>query len=359
MQTNHVNHNDLALILTWPDATIRGDEKWMMFFKKIGIVKNLNFKVGHTGIVLIKRETGEMLFYDFGRYITPRGFGRARSKFSDPRLEIKLKAKFDGQSLVNLERIISQFEVQKSAMYGEGELYFSIATDINFELAKAYGDDCVHQGTFPYGAVARNNNNCSRFIARMLMKSSKKYNWRHSINFPETIKASPISNVVNAVSDRMIYSFTPEKGLRRFKMNRWQSFGFLLRKLGDNVAIHKASLLPDDLIIGCMQFSSKPISVPKDAQYLGGVGDGAWFSVQAAPAGRVIVKRFTSKGELEYVILGEAMEELDFTVPFDIVYDSHLLFTHVRQNGRKIRINHIQRLATEDYHFKDLKELYA
>ena len=352
-------YNDLALILTWPDATIRGDEKWMMFFKKIGIVKNLNFKVGHTGIVIIKRETGEMLFYDFGRYITPRGYGRARSKFSDPRLEIKAKAKLQDDEITNLQEIIEHFEQLKPAMYGEGILYFSIACGINFELAKTYGDDCVHQGTFPYGAVARNNNNCSRFITRMLIRASKRYTWRHSINFPETIKASPISNVVNAVPDRMVYSFTPQQGIKHFRMNRWQSFGFLLKKLGDNVTQKKADLLPDDLIIGCMNFSSRPISVPKDAQYLGGVGDGAWFCIQAAPADRVVIKRFTTKGELEYVILGEVMETIDLSKPFEIAYDSHLLFTHIKQNGRKIRINHIQRLPNTDYEYKQLNELFA
>lgn len=359
MQSNHTDYDDVALILTWPDATIRGDEKWMMFFKKIGVVKNLNFKVGHTGIVIIKRSTGEMLFYDFGRYIAPRGYGRARSKFSDPRLEIKFKAKFENSKISNLEDIISQFELLKPAMYGEGVLYFSIARGINFELAKAYGDDCVHQGTYPYGAVAKNNNNCSRFITRMLMRSSKTYRWNHSINFPETIKASPISNVVNAVADRMVYSFTAEDGLKHFKMNRWQSFGFLLQKLKDNVNRRKAALLPNDLIIGYMAFASKPISVPVDAQYLGGVGDGAWFSVQPAPEEKVLIKRFTSKGELEYVVLGEPMEPINLSEAFEITYDSHLLFTHVRQLGRKIRINHIQKLALENYQYKDLQERYA
>lgn len=355
-----ITHDDFALILTWPDATIRGDEKWMMFFKKVGIVKNLNFKVGHTGIVIVKRNTGEMLFYDFGRYITPRGYGRARSKFSDPRLEIKLKAKFENNCITNLEDIVEQFESLKPAMYGEGILYFSITCHINFELAKAYGDDCVHQGTFPYGAVARNNNNCSRFIARMLIRSSKRYTWRHCINFPETIKASPISNVVNAVPDRMIYSFSPQQGLKHFRMNRWQSFGFLLKKLGDNVAQKKADLLPNDLIIGHMDFASKPISVPKDAQYLGGVGDGAWFHIRSAPEeDKVVIKRFTSKGELEYVILGAAMEPFDLSQPFEITYDSHLLFTHIKQHGRKIRIHHLQRLPNQEYQFSVLKERFA
>src|SRR5690606_12231193 len=252
-----ITYNDMALILTWPDTTIRGDEKWMLFLKKIGIVKNLNFKVGHTGIVIIKRETGEMLFYDFGRYITPRQYGRARSKFSDPRLAITIKAKFEGRTIVNLEEIATQFEALKPAMYGEGILYFAIARGINFERAKAYGDDCVLQGAYPYGAIARNNNNCSRFIVRMLARCSKRYSWRHTINFPETIKASPISNLVNVVPDRMIYSFTPREGLKHFKMNRWQSVRFLLKKLGENVSRRKARLLPADHLVGRMNVPSK------------------------------------------------------------------------------------------------------
>ncbi len=359
MPTEQEKFTDLAIILTWPDATIRGDEKWMMFFKKIGLVKNLNFKVGHTGIVIIKRQTGEMHFYDFGRYIAPRGYGRARSKYSDPNLEIAINAEIQENKINNLQEIIEHFEQLKPAMYGEGILYFSIVHDINFERAKTYGDDCVYQGTYPYGAVARNNNNCSRFITRMLIRSSKKYTWRHSINFPETIKASPISNVVNAVADRMIYSFTPEEGLKHFRMNRWKSFGFLWKQLGDNVVRRKAMLLPDDIIIGQMDYSAKPITIPKDAFYLGGVGDGAWFTVQQAPDHKILVKRFTTKGKLEYVTLGESSEPIDFTKPFRVIYDSHLLHTHINQEGRKIRINHIQKLSNEDYQYKDLKELYA
>jgi hypothetical protein len=344
-----ITYNDIALILTWPDATIRGDEKWMMFFKKLGIVKNLYFKVGHTGIVIVKRETGEMLFYDFGRYIAPRGYGRARSKFSDPRLDISIKATFENERITNLEDIMEQLEALKPAMNGEGALYFSIARDINFRLAKAYGDSCVYQGSYPYGAVARKSNNCSRFIVRMLMHSSKRYNWSHSINFPETIKASPISNVVNVSPNRMIYSYLQGKGLKHFKMNRLQSLLFILKNIGENIILEKATLLPDDEVIGSMGFSAKPTVVPHDAQYLGGVGEGAWFSVSPACNDKFIIKRFTSKGELEYVVLGETIQ-INLSRPFEISYDSNLLFTHVKQDGCKIRINHLQRLPT-DYLF--------
>jgi len=51
----------------------------------------------------------------------------------------------------------------KSAMQGSGELYFSIVKGLNYEKAKKFADTWVHKGSYPYGAVAKGNNNCSRF----------------------------------------------------------------------------------------------------------------------------------------------------------------------------------------------------
>jgi hypothetical protein len=359
MLKKNSSFNDFAIILTWPDATIRGDEKWMMFFKKIGIVKNLNFKVGHTGIVIVNHKNGEMLFYDFGRYITPRGYGRARSKFSDPRLEIKVKATVQHNEIINLPEIINHFEELKPAMYGEGRVYFSIVENVDFYLAKKYGDTCVEQGTYPYGAVAKDNNNCSRFITRMLMKASPKYHFWHGINIPETIKASPISNVVNTAKDGMVYSFTPKEGLKSFKMNRWQSFWFLVKQLRDNVYRNKANLLPNDQIIGAVDFRSKPIVIPKNAMYLGGVGDGAWYSIKPIDKNKLTIKRYTSLGELEYIVIGKKEEAIDFSKPWKVAYDSHLLFTHIEQGGVKYKIHHVERVLVTDQMYKDATELYA
>lgn len=332
---------DFAIILTWPDATIRGDEKWMMFFKKIGIVKNLNFKVGHTGIIIVNHRNGEMLFYDFGRYITPRGYGRARSSQSDPFLHIALKAKIEDNKISNIAEIVDFLETLKPAMYGEGKLYFSIVEGINFKLAQAYGDHCVVEGSYPYGAFARNNNNCSRFITRMLLKSSSKYHFWHPINFPETIKASPISNLVNTATDRMIYSFTPNEGIKYFRMNRFQSIRFLIKQLGDNVDQKKADLLPPDQLIGAMYYQHKPASIPKNARYLGGVGDGAWYHIEQNDESIFKIKRMTSDGKVEYTVTGKAETPISTHTTFKVTYDSHLLYTHVIAGNKKIRINHI------------------
>lgn len=141
-------------------------------------------------------------------------------------------------------------------------------------------------------------------------------------------------------------------------MNRWQSVRFLLKKLGENVSQRKARLLPADHSVGRMNVPSKPITVPKEAQYLGGVGDGAWFSIQATTGDNVIIKRFTSEGKLEYVILGETTEPVNLSQPFEVTYDSHLLFTHIKQHRKKIRIKHLQQLpvnySPSEWRYKNL-----
>lgn len=336
-------YNDLAIILAWPDATIRGDERWMMFFRQLGLVKNLNFKCGHTGVILVNPETNALLYYDFGRYIAPRGLGRARSPFSDPRLRMETRAVIANRQtgeISNLEEIARELEEIKDGTQGEGRLFFSVATGLNFKKAKDFADELVGQGSTPYGAFARGNNNCSRFITRMLMHASRKYHFFHGVNLPETFKSSPISNVVNVRRDREIFVYEEAVGLRSLKMNRFQSLFFLLRQLSGNFVRKRSALLPDDRKPGSVEQQARPDTVPADAQWLGGVGEGAWYSISNMEApSSVEVSRYTEQGTLEYCLPFFTNQDFDPEKPFTVVYDSHMLLTTVRQNGETIRLH--------------------
>ncbi len=333
-------YNDLAIILSWPDATIRGDERWMMFFRKIGLVKNLNFRIGHTGVILVENNSGALYYYDFGRYIAPRGLGRARSPFSDPRLRIRSRAQInDKNEIENLEEIAWELEGMQAATQGEGRLFFSVANGLNFTKAKAFADRIVEQGSHPYGAFARGNNNCSRFITRLLIHASRKYHFFHGLRLPESVKSSPLSNVVNTQPDRMIYTFSPELGLIRARMNRISSFLFTIRQLKDNFSTRNAALLPDDRIVRSLYPPKRPASVPEGAQWLGGVGEGAWYVITPSElSAQFDVARYTEWGELEYHLPFVSQQEIDSSLPLTVEYDSHMLFTTVSQNGRVLRL---------------------
>src|SRR5690606_23123979 len=95
-----------AIPLACPDKTAYGDEKWMRWLKRFGIVRCLNFSVGHAAILLIDGQFGGVAYSDLGWYLAPRGYGRARSKDFDPRLELYTLAKFSDTCLLsNLEEI--------------------------------------------------------------------------------------------------------------------------------------------------------------------------------------------------------------------------------------------------------------
>lgn len=341
LEKDHPTYQDLVIVVAWPDATMRGDERWMMFFKKIGIVKNLNFKVGHTAVILVDSQTKELRYYDFGRYISPRGHGRARSVESDPRLRMDTKADIDNHNNIrNLKEIIMELDALRDVTQGVGRIFFSVAEGVSIRLARQYADGLVRAGSSPYGAVAWGNNNCSRFITRLLIKSSPKYHLFHSVRYPETIKASPMSNVVNVRPDRRIYSYEERDGLRSLRMNRFGSFWFLLRQLKDNVSSRLARALPDDEIIGAMEAGARPSHLPDNAQWLGGVGEGAWYTLETyGGQGHFLVSRFTERGEEEYSHVYYTAESFDPRSPFQITYDSHLLFTTVLQGGRRIRLH--------------------
>ncbi len=323
---------------------MRGDESWMMFFKKIGLVKNLNFKVGHTAVILVDSNTKNLLYYDFGRYISPRGQGRARSVESDPRLRLDVKAEIDANGQIrNLKEIVTELDSIREVTQGVGRIFFSVAEGVSFSLAKQYADGLVREGSTPYGAVAPGNNNCSRFITRLLIRASRKYHFFHSVRYPETIKASPMSNVVNVRADRRIYSYVEHEGMKSLRMNRFQSFWFLVRQLKDNVYGQLAKDLPDDEIIGAMEPGRRPSNLPDTAQWLGGVGEGAWYTLEPdAKDGHYTISRFTGLGELEYTHVFYASEVFDAERPFQVTYDSHLLFTTVLQDGRRIRLDAVQ-----------------
>jgi len=157
-------YNDLALVLAWPDVTARGDERWYMWLKKMGIVKNLNFKVGHAAIILISRDSGEACYYDFGRYITPRGYGRARSAFTDPALRLHTVCQVEGAGdetrVVNLPELLEELEANNVYTHGDGVLYCSLAPHISFYKARLSADAQCLEGCVIYSAFAKGNNNC-------------------------------------------------------------------------------------------------------------------------------------------------------------------------------------------------------
>ena len=332
-------NQDLALVMAWPDQTARGDERWMAILKQLGIVKNLNFKVGHAAIILVHRQTGSLAYFDFGRYITPRGYGRARSVESDPRLALETEARVaDDGTIVNLNEILDELHQLEDATHGGGRLFFSVTNGLSYPMAKQFAKAIVDQGPIKYGAIATGNNSCSRFVAQVLLAGfTDKHQARRRITLPECIKPSPMSNVVNASPDRTVYCYHEGK-LETLRMNRWHSLSFQVDQLLHNLSADKSKNLPSDCEPGNIaEPQQRPETVPAAAQWLGGIGEGAWFILeQDIDNNALLVSKYAMDGSEEYRVACTGNHPINLDMPYQFTYHCHHKYHTVMQYGKKI-----------------------
>lgn len=321
--------NDIAIPISWPDKTALGDEKWMAFLKQIGLVKNLHFKVGHAAILLIERNSGRILYFDFGRYLSPRGYGRARSALFDPRLEIATKAQITRQGEVqNIKEILEELCEKEEATHGGGRTFFSICKQVSFTKCVAYAEKLVAEGPVLYGALAKNNNSCSRFVAQVLTEGMDMDDKRRrKILYPECLKASPTSNVVNAAPNEEVFCY--EQGhLKLWKMRRKDSLLFQFGLLKDNFTKKGSQDLACDQTPGMIDAPLRPSNVPEHAQWIGGIGEGAWLQLERRQDENVfIIYKYAASGKLEYKIQTTCIQNFDINRPYtftpNFLYNSY------------------------------------
>ncbi|ERJ57316.1 DUF6695 family protein [Sphingobacterium paucimobilis] len=332
-----ISFNDFAIPLAWPDKTAFGDERWMAFLKKCGIVKNLNFKVGHAALLLISRHTGAIDYYDFGRYVTPRGDGRARSKVFDPRLKIDTVAQFSSGNISNLDHILRNLSAIEEATHGGGRLLFSIVNNISYITCRKFADSLVAKGPIPYGAFAAGNNSCSRFVAQVLIAGMPPNDPRiRRLKYPETLKPSPVSNIVNTRNGGFVHCY--ENGdLQRWKSNRFHSLKFHWQLLKENLSHSHFETLGCDIGNGQLDNPSRPPHLQDNAQWLGGIGEGMWFQILPIPHPLCyLIESYNAQGQLiNQVNTLCPQDTFDIQKDFEITRQMDGAYFTIIQNGMK------------------------
>ena len=327
-----MSHLDTAIVIAWPECTARGDERLLIFLKKAGVVKNLNMRVGHAAICLINPQSNEVLYYDFGRYITPRGFGRARNKYTDPDLTLQTKAIFDSnEDLQNIEEIASELESKSKYTHGYGPLVFSVSKTINFIKAKSYADDMISKGYFPYNGLIKTASNCARYVTETMKAANEDGTIGTKLKYPLTVRPTPLFNVVAAKSQDTIYSFEGGK-LEFLEKSRRHSLSDLSVKLLESAFSKYTNTLTDDEIQGAIEEPQRPALLPAHAQWLGGLGEGGWFVSDRADEHRFKGTKYAKDGALEHeaIYVNEHI-----TLPKDplVTYTSHFSFFSISIDG--------------------------
>ena len=180
---------DFIITLAWPEGMVTASGAWYdKFFSKNG-----KYRVGHSAIVLINSESCKAYYFDFGRYHTPLGFGRARDIETDGDLKL-IDVKIKDGKILNIEELLLTISNIK-ATHGEGKMYAALMKEVSFQKAFIKAKQIQLKGMIPYGPFVINGTNCSRFVSRVAQSSNPSFIKRLRFKYPFCISPSPKRNV--------------------------------------------------------------------------------------------------------------------------------------------------------------------
>lgn len=180
---------DFIITLAWPEGVITAAGAWYDFF----CATNGKYRVGHSAIVLINSTTKKAHYFDFGRYHTQEGYGRVRDLETDPDTYI-IDAKITDGEINNIKEILLHLSEMKST-HGEGKLYASLISNVDFNSGFEYAKNIQNKGMLPYGPFVRTGTNCSRFVAKVIEASGPPLIKKLRLKYPFCISPSPKRNV--------------------------------------------------------------------------------------------------------------------------------------------------------------------
>lgn len=300
----------IAIALAWPETYCKQAGAWYdILLKALSINKGHYYKAGHAALILIKRNSPEINYYDFGRYHSPFGTGRVRSAKTDPDLTLPFLAKWSLQGkLLNLNEILQALNVN-SAYHGDGTLYAS-QLEIDFDSAQKKAIDMQRQSPILYGPFTYGGSNCSRFVNQVLRKSKPGIIPWIRLNLPWTLTPSPMSNVRSGGK-------ITKNGVRNQKC---------IPKLKKT----KATLAPPPI----------PDFLKEKAHWLSGEGAGSWFTIEEF-LGDYLIHRYTPQGKVEFAGIYQLQinqQKILMDKPLKFEHLSHFQLIHISQNGIKIQL---------------------
>ena len=289
--------NSFIIPLAWPDSLVNSSYESMdPFWKFLRISREGLYKVGHAAMLLVNGDTGEVRYFDFGRYIAPDGYGRIRGYETDPELKFGVKAICDGFELKNFNEILHYVDSNKHT-HGEGDLYAGIYPGVNYDDALAIIHEMQSVVLQEYGPFVYKGTNCSRFVAQTIAKLGD-YKTQIKFLLPWYLTPSPLGNIYNCPSRKMyvvrdskVHVFNVDKFKKRFDILREKIFFQKNDPILDTIDLNYRTKF---------KAVKRPTNVSVKAQWLGGTGAGAWHEVVEVVEQKIVFKRVQSTGFVDF-----------------------------------------------------------
>ena len=316
------------IVLAYPDTFVKPSDEWQCkLLPLLGLGTWKRIKAGHAAMVLIENKTGKANYYDFGRYVTPTGFGRVRSAKTDAELEIPFKAKLVGNGpLENLNQFLRWLEANPQKTHGAGRLVASVCEEISFKRAQNYILSLQNKGNVPYKAFVKNGSNCARFVTETILESTENIETIKGLNHNKQFTPSAIGNVEYAASSDMFEVLNGVIVKYTGNVLKENLSNYFERRKDEFV---KENVLP---------------SLPENAQKVTGVGSNAWFVIEKENSLEKVykIKRYNDLNELDYAGFFETEGEFDIDSDFQFTHNSHCNHCHITQDGQKIKFRRVK-----------------
>jgi len=317
----------IILTLAYPDTIVMVAEEWYSpLLRFIGIGKKNYIRAGHAALVLINKATGDLEYYDFGRYITSMPNGRVRGRDTDNELDFPLKAVFNGDTILNLDAILTFLATQPKLTHGEGRLVASVCTAVNYNLAKDYIVKMQNRHFVRYAAFLKEATNCARFVTDTLIASVTNTTIKKTLEHSKWFTPSTVGNVLLSNTAAHCYQVTEQGEISQYKGSQIKEN---LRCFIDRLKDHKPN------IIG----SLKPKHVnglSDNAQWLSGIAAGAWFEIYKTSRSEAYrFRRISPYGHIDVdavFIVDDA--SFNYNLDYQFIHYSNCKFFNIKQQDK-------------------------
>ena len=286
------NSDGIIIILSYPDTIVRPAywEPSSKIWPLIGIGGKHAVQAGHAAFLLIKKESTEINYFDFGRYITTYGNGRVRSKETDPDVSITIKAKFEKGRLINLKEILLWIENHPEKTHGDGRLVASIHNEIDFNKASKFINELLNKKEIPYGAFIKNGTNCARFVTDAIIFSSINESVKKQLKQSNLFTPSPIGNVIKGNTDNKIYNIFNQ-----------QISDYKNRSITKEYKASFFKKIEGEPNLKGTEVANLAVFELENGTWLGGIGSGAWFRIEEQLSLETYkISRYNAKGVKDF-----------------------------------------------------------
>ncbi len=331
-----MNNSGIILTLAYPETIVMVADEWYSpYMYRFGIGKKDYVRAGHAALVLIDKSTGELEYHDFGRYITPEPYGRVRGKNTDHELDFPISANIENGEITNLEEILKFLATHPKLTHGDGTLYASVCSTINYKEARRHIHMMQNKHFIRYAAFIKNACNCARFVTDALIAGLTEASIKKRLARSKWFTPSTIGNVVIANTGKEVYQVSEEGTIATFKSSVKKENKRLFL---DTLSNHQPNF------VGTLQPKHNDEKHTK-AQWLSGIAAGAWFELHDLGHDEEYrFRRISPHGHIDvdgiYKINGRGF---DMDIEHEFIQYSNCSFFYVKQKGVDYRFDFIRK----------------